>query len=125
VTLSKFERRPVTRAAVKITRAGDGLSEAMRLEPEALNYDDEVFFVLRGVVEKITHEPNDSRKDRGNMVRVHVIRTTEVARVQGDDVKELLAREADRVARLREAEAGVQRLIDDPLDALSDPPPAE
>lgn len=118
MTLAKFERRPVIRAAVSIVNAGDGLSEAMRLAPESLAYDDEVFFVLRGRVSKVTHTRN-GRDDEENLVRVHTVRAVEIARVDGDAVKQLLVDEADRIRRLKEDEAGVQRLIDDPLDALS------
>lgn len=119
MSLGKFERRPVIRAAVSITNAGDGLSEAMRLAPESLNYDEEVFFVIRGRVSKVTHAAN-GKDDDGNLVRVHTVRAQEIARVDGAAVKDLLAAEADRVRRLKEDEAGVQRLIEDPLDALSD-----
>ena len=39
--LPEFEGRAVVRSAVKITRAGDGLSEALKLEPTALHHGDE------------------------------------------------------------------------------------
>lgn len=118
MALPRFERRQVVRSAVQVTNAGDGLSEAMRLEPEALAYDEEVYFVIRGRVSKVTHMANNRKDEDGQMVRVHTVRAEEIARVPGSAVKDLLAQEADRVRRLREDEAGVQRLIDDPLGAL-------
>lgn len=112
--LPKFEKRPVVRAAVKITNAGDGLSEAMRLAPESLALGDEVWFVIKGEVSRVAHE--SAPKDDHNLVRVHTVRASDVALVAKDAVQDILLAEQDRIARLREEEEGVQRLIDDPLN---------
>jgi hypothetical protein len=39
MTLPLFEDQPVDRAAVRITRAGDGLSEALKIRPQADGQD--------------------------------------------------------------------------------------
>lgn len=114
MALPKFERQPVVRSAVKITRAGDGLSEAMRLAPEALSLGDEVWFVLKGEVTRVAHER--APKDDTVLVRVHTVTASDVALVEKGAVQEVLLAEQDRIARLREEEEGVQRLIDDPLN---------
>jgi len=114
MALPKFERRPVVRAAVKITNAGDGLSEAMRLAPESLQLGEEVWFVIKGEVTRVAHET--APKDDHNLVRVHTVRASDVALVAKDAVQDILREEQDRIARLREEEEGVQRLIDDPLN---------
>ena len=114
MALPKFEKRPVVRAAVKITNAGDGLSEAMRLAPESLALGDEVWFVIKGEVSRVAHE--NAPKDDHNLVRVHTVKASDVALVAKDAVQDILLAEQDRIARLREEEEGVQRLIEDPLN---------
>lgn len=109
--LPEFEGRAVVRSAVKITRAGDGLSEALKLEPTALHHRDEVFFVLRGQVTQINHRPASREED--DLVRVHTVEAQEIAMVGQAEVDELLAAERDRVKRLRDEDAGREPL---PLD---------
>lgn len=123
--LEDFEGQPVARASVKITRAGDGLSEAMKLAPEALQRGEEVFFVLRGVVDKVTFEPIP--KADGYLSRVHIVAAQEVARVDKEGVAAFLKAEADRLSKLREEQQGVSRLPlgeEDPLNVF-DREPAE
>jgi hypothetical protein len=110
--LPEFEGRAVVRSAVKITRAGDGLSEALKLEPTALHHGDEVFFVLRGAVTQVNHRPN-SREEDDLLVRVHTVEAQEIAMVGHVEVDNLLAAERDRVKRLKDEEAGREPL---PLD---------
>jgi len=109
--LPKFEGRAVVRSAVKITRAGDGLSEALKLEPSALHHGDEVFFVLRGSVTQVNHRPASREED--DLVRVHTVEAQEIAMVGHAQVDELLASERERVKRLKDEEAGREPL---PLD---------
>lgn len=109
--LPNFEGRAVVRSAVKITRAGDGLSEALKLEPSALHHGDEVFFVLRGSVTQVNHRPTSREED--DLVRVHTVEAQEIAMVGQAQVDELLAAERDRVKRLKDEEAGREPL---PLD---------
>lgn len=97
--LSSFEGRPVIRAAVRITRAGDGLSEALKFAPVALHHDDEVFFVLRGSVSQVNHKPDGA--DADELVRVHTVEAVEIAMVDESDVADLLAGAAERVGRAR------------------------
>lgn len=121
MALPKFERRPVVRASVKITNAGDGLSEAMRLAPEALQLGDEVWFVIKGEVVRVAHE--SAPKDDHNLVRVHTVKASDVALVAKDAVQDVLHAEQDRIARLREEEEGIQRLTEDPLGILDEGDP--
>jgi hypothetical protein len=111
MALPNFEGRAVVRSAVKITRAGDGLSEALKLEPTALHHGDEVFFVLRGEVSQVNHRPTSREED--SLVRVHTVEAQEIAMVGQGQVDELLAAERDRVKRLKDEEAGREPL---PLD---------
>ncbi|MDQ1429196.1 MAG: hypothetical protein QOK39_2672 [Acidimicrobiaceae bacterium] len=54
--LPDFDGFEVRRSAVRITKAGDGLSEALKVQPRALHYGDEVFYILRGKVAQVNHK---------------------------------------------------------------------
>lgn len=116
--LPKFEGRDVIRSAVQITKAGDGLSDALKMAPEALHYGDEVWFVLRGEVTKVNHVPASAGSEE--MARVHVITTQEIARVEEADVGRLLAQARDAHKRRVEEAQGIERIpgIDDALADL-------
>lgn len=114
--LPQFEGMPVVASAVRITRAGDGLSEALKLEPQELHHGQEVWFVLHGTISRVSHDPVP--KADGILQRVHTVRADEVAMVGQEDVKDLLDRERERVLALKEQAAGITRLPmggEDPL----------
>lgn len=116
-----FEGRQVVAAAVRVTNAGDGLSEAMRLDPQDLQHGEEIWLVVKGHVSKVAYE--QIPKSEGTLLqRVHTVKAAECVMVAPDEVEELLKREKDRVLKLREAEQGVSRLPldDDPLGILPD-----
>jgi len=109
-----FEGEAVVRSTVRITKAGDGLSEALKLAPIALHRHDEVFFVLKGRVAQVNHKGAED-----DCVRVHTVDAIEVAMVEASEVAELLADAAQRVERAKdearlaeEREAGILRLDD-------------
>ncbi len=106
--LPDFEGNPVRRSTVKITRAGDGLSEALKVAPTAYHLGDEVFFVLRGMVTQVNHVPVSPADS--DLVRVHTLVTQEITEVAAEDVEAFLANAADRLRRAREEEAGIQRI---------------
>lgn len=107
MTLPMFEELAVDRCAVKITGAGDGLSEALRIE-HPMHLGENAYFVVRGVVTGVTH--TETRDEI--LVRVHTIKTAHIAQVNGDDVDDLLAEAADRLERARAAAKG-QTAIDE------------
>jgi hypothetical protein len=113
-TLPDFEGHEVRRSALRITKAGDGLSDALKLE---------VFFVLKGVVTQVNHKPDGKVEDGevDELVRLHTVDATEVALVDALEVSDLLVRNRERVDELkrkqeaeeqrqREAEAGLMGL---------------
>lgn len=111
VKLTPFEGHDVARATMKITKAGDGLSDAMRLDPMELHHGEEVYAVIKGRVSKVNFPPIPGAE--GLLSREHVVNAEEIAIVAPDEVEELLTRERDRIERLKEEAAGVERL---PLD---------
>jgi hypothetical protein len=106
--LAPFGGHPVVKSAVQITRAGDGLSEALELDPEELDQFDTVFFVLKGIVDKVTFGPTKPGSE--DLVRKHVIVTTEIIRVEEGAVSKMLRAAADTLKKAKEEAAGIQRL---------------
>src|SRR5687768_17125285 len=69
--LSKFEGKDVASVTASIRNTGDGLSESMATDKVELHHGDEVFVVLRCLVEKIRHDPI---KDSSALERVHMMK---------------------------------------------------
>ena len=114
MTLPLFEDQPVTRAAVKIMKAGDGLSDALKIEPRPMHLDTSVYFVLRGVVTSVQHVQKDDV-----LTRVHVVTTEHITEVDANHVDALLDAAADRRERAR-AHAVGQTSIDDDSEGGGD-----
>jgi hypothetical protein len=111
VGLQPFEKKPVIRAEVKITKAGDGLSDALKVDPIELHVNDRVFFVLEAEVDAVQFK----RMTAGgsDMTRVHVLATQRITQVDGADVKAYLD---DAEQHLRRALAEIsddQQTLDD------------
>jgi hypothetical protein len=111
--LPAFEGESVSGAKVKIVGAGDGLSEALKVTPEALHIDDEVFYVLRGTVTQISHVSKDDE-----VTRVHTVKAGAITKVDADLATRMLADAADALERAK-AEAQGQLLLDAENDALA------
>jgi hypothetical protein len=110
-SLTSFEGRPVLSTTVAIRKAGDGLSAALKVDPEELHHGDTVFVVLETVVEKVRF---DQAKDGDGFVRVHML-ATENATIIDEAI--VGAHLADQKKRIREA-AGEYEL---PMDPTKDP----
>lgn len=117
--LPSFEGLPVVRSAVRITRAGDGLSEALKLDPRALHRGEEVFFVLKGTVDQVNFRPVSQEED-GLLIRVHTVRASEIALVDAGQVEHFLQSERLRIKRLQDEAAARE-----PLPGIDDEPAGE
>jgi len=103
-----FDDREVAQCAIRITNAGDGLSEALQLHSADYHLDDTVYIVLRGTVAKIAYE---RIKDTDEVRQVFTVKAT-----LGTPVDEASARTTlDKLRRDIEAAGGVQRIpgVDD------------
>lgn len=103
--LPEFEGHDVHRCQVRITRAGDGLSEALQVAPKAIDIGDRVFYVLEGICGQINHRLKDDV-----IVRVHTIEATGVTEVDESTAKQLLAAAAEHTER-RKAEIAGQLML--------------
>ena len=108
--LPPFEGRQVIRSTMQLTKAGDGLSNAVRLEPRALHHDDEGYLLVKYRVTKVNHE---AVKDTDALSRVHTLETLEVAIVEDEDVDDLMAAQLERRRRREDELKGRQQL---PMD---------
>lgn len=101
--LTRFDGKEVVGTAIKVTRAGDGLSAALTVEPAEFHHGDIVNIVLRCEVSKVEFVPV---KDTALLSRVHTL-TAGLATIVDDDlVNEVL----DQQKRKIEEALGVQRL---------------
>lgn len=119
--LTPFEGRDVLRTSIAITRAGDGLSEAMKFEPREFHHGDRVYVVLETTVAKVQHVPYDKDDEFGPLVRVHSLTAGTATIVDEELVAAHIAAQAERNLKAREEAAGIERLPladDDELEAL-------
>jgi len=91
-----FEGQPTTGARVKITNAGDGLSDD--IVPEAHELGDELAFILRGHVTQIAHLQKESH---GPLVRVHTVKATDAVRIDLEMAEKSIRANADELERLK------------------------
>jgi hypothetical protein len=108
MTLPLFEDQPVDRAAVRITRAGDGLSEALKIRPKALHIGEEVYYVLRGVVTQVTHREKDDE-----ITRLHTVEAQQITEVDGKTATRMLAAAAKQLDQARADADGQDPLPED------------
>lgn len=101
--LSKFEGRDVLQSTIKITNAGDGLSQAMAIAPTELHLDDTIYVVLETTVRKVQYQ---ELGDTGTLKREQVLKAGVATIVESTLVAEVL--EAQRVAI--EKARGVERI---------------
>jgi hypothetical protein len=109
--LSPFEGRDVITTRIAITNAGDGLSEALAVEPNEMHLGETVYVVLECEVAKIRHDPV---KDTDGLARVHTLKAGTGTIVDAGLVQDVIADQARRNQLAREQAEGVQRLdLDD------------
>lgn len=106
-TLPAFEGEEVAKAAVRIVNAGDGLSEALKIAPKALNMHDEVFYVLRGQVSQVNHKTDKDEL----LTRLHTVTAAEITEIDASVAKEMLQAAALEIEKAK-ADADGQLALD-------------
>lgn len=100
-TEREFEGDRISGSRIVVTKAGDGLSDSLKVDPVTLHKGDLVYFVLRGRVRKVGFPP--ARVDKGepsdDVVREHTIDTVDIAIVDEAAVAKMLETERERVER--------------------------
>lgn len=104
--LGTFDDRPISGTSIKVTNAGDGLSQALQVAPQKFQLGDRVYVVLETVVSKVEHTPVDDADD-GPVERAHVLRAGAATIVDRDLVQAHLASMTRRIREAREAAVGI------------------
>lgn len=112
--LPMFEGSDVTEATLRITKAGDGLSAALDLEPEALHHGERVYYVLEGLVAQVNHVPVKAGSQK--LKRVHTVVAQRVAPLAQHQADPILNMEQERIARLRQEQEGAVTLENNDLE---------
>jgi len=100
--LPTFEDQAVIGSRIKITKTGDGLSEALKVAPIALFLDDEVYYVLQGKVTSVAHVVD---KD-GITSRVRTIKADGIAPIDQETARKAIQTAAEETERIRAEQAG-------------------
>jgi len=105
-TLGQFDGREIVTASIKVTRAGDGLSQAMTVEPKEYHIGDIITVVLECEVATVNFKPIN---DTDVLARVHTLRAGIATIVENAFAKSVL----DAQRKKNDEAKGIQAL---PLD---------
>lgn len=103
-TLSPFEGKEVIATTIAITRAGDGLSAALAVDPVEMHTGQKVYVVLETEVEKVSFIP--SKDSEQKMIRQHTLRAGTSTIVEASLVEAVLDLQKCRIEEAK----GIQRL---------------
>lgn len=120
--LPAYAGLPVVRTAIKVTNAGDGLSQGLAIDPEVLPLGSRVYVVLECVVDSHEHDRVlDKGSDTGLLVLNQVLKAGTGTLIDGAVVREAIAQQAERIQRAKDEAAGRARLpLPDELQAQHD-----
>lgn len=108
-----IDGRPITAHGGALRKAGDGLSDALKLEDRELRIGDEVTLVVKGTV-----APPSFKPDKNNATGIMRVDNINVASAQvvddADEIEHMVKEHQDRVAEMKqrekEAKDGIQRI---------------
>lgn len=109
----EIDGHPVTGRLIKITKTGDGLSEAMKLENHDLEAEQIVDVIVRCKVADVNFKP-DKKADDGSYKRIDVLeaRSARIAPVGFEQVASMMDEHEAAVAEMKLAEAEAKRGIE-------------
>lgn len=106
--LGTFEDRSVTKTTIAVRNAGDGLSQAMKVNPQKLHQGDTVYVVLECKVGPVSFDPiKDSETE---CERRHILRAGAATLIDDQLVKEAIAKQTEAIIAARDEEAGRSQL---------------
>lgn len=104
-----YEGQPVITTKVKVTGAGDGLSDSIAVDGRELHMGDEVTVILGNcVVAGVDLRPIDKEDPRGPLVANLVLKAGKRATITGDDDSHVQRLLSDTEARVRAAKGEEQ-----------------
>jgi hypothetical protein len=96
--LTAFENRDVVQSTIRVTRAGDGLSQALAVEPAEFHLGETRYIVLECQVAKVHYE---ELGDTGCLRRVHTLAAGAATIVDHDLVGHVLAAQKALIDRAK------------------------
>jgi hypothetical protein len=111
--IEDFGGLPVVSTAVKVTNAGDGLSAAMTLDPEAFSLGQTVVLVLECTVTRVAFEPV-SKNTPTVLQRVHTLKAGTATTTTREGA---VGKALDAAAVKIEQAKGIERLWNDMDDS--------
>lgn len=106
--LGTYDGRKIVRSKIKVTRAGDGLSQALAIDPQLLHWGEKVYVVLECDPGSVTHTPVKDSTSDCEIVFALVAGTGTI--VDGDLVKAAVEAQTEKIIAAREAAAGLLQL---------------
>lgn len=104
--LEPFEGVEVTKTSIAITKAGDGLSKALKVKPQTFKLGQTVYVLMECEVEKIRHEENEG----DTLTRVHVLKAGTATMVTKKLAEEHIKAQKAEIEKAEDAAAGVNRI---------------
>lgn len=109
--LPDYGGKPVVRTAIKITNAGDGLSQGLSIDPEVLALGARHYVVLECIVDSHEHDRIMAKDvDTGLLVLNQVLKAGTGTLIDADVVRDAIAEQAAKIERAREAAKGIAKL---------------
>lgn len=102
--LHAFEGRKVVATSIKVTKAGDGLSPALKVEPVEYELGEVVYLVLKTTVGAVGYKPSKDNPEAS--IRQHTLETVEGTIVEEAKVRGVLAAQRKAI----EQSEGIERL---------------
>lgn len=120
--LGFIDEKPITGRSMKLSKAGDGLSEALKLKAADIHVGDPVAVLVRGTVKGPTFKPDKDNKGQDGYVRIDNIEAASAVIVEDDQqVEAILDAHEAAIAELRmrekEEKEGLKRI---PFDEETD-----
>lgn len=86
--LTPFEGRDVVQTTIRVTNAGDGLSEALAVDPVEMHHGERRYLLIEAEVTRVHY---DEVKDTDVLRRVHTLRAGAATLVSADFALEAIA----------------------------------
>jgi len=117
LVLTPFDGKQVVATTIKVTKAGDGLSAALGIDPQELHHGQKVYVVLETEVDKVQFALSTDSPDM--LIRQHILVTETATIVPRETVIAMLTEQRLKIERAREEAKGVSQLLDDKGQAKS------
>ena len=121
-TLPDFENMTVEKATLRVVKAGDGLSEALSIQPKAYHVGDIVWLAMKGEIIKVEHR---AQNDSEGLVRMHTLEALGATEVAEGDVRQFLDAAAERSRKAKEDASSQTNLLDGTESADEEDPEAD